>query len=178
MSELNRLFEGKLTENGDEAFTTTGDVFLDILFGTEYLTSQIHKNPAKYAHHFEMLKKEDPEFVKYFAMFIRDPRYGLGRRDLGRALFAALSRLSLSMKLLGAVGTMICFMLSRATGRLWKAYFAFLGINSRKRIISQKSGCQGSTRKEMRSPENFANVLIFLTKSIANLLNAIPWKTP
>ena len=90
MSELNRLFEGKLTENGDEAFTTTGDVFLDILFGTEYLTAQINKNPAKYAHHFEMLKKENPEFVKYFAMFIRDPRYGLGRRDLGRALFAAL----------------------------------------------------------------------------------------
>lgn len=74
---LEEIFNTKLTENGDISFTKTGDnKLLDILFLTEY-----------YKNHIEELPKlEDTEFNQLFSMFIRDPRYGLGRRDLGRNL--------------------------------------------------------------------------------------------
>jgi len=67
----------KLTENGDIAFNTTGNNLLDILFMTEYYTN--HPNEVKIGN---------SEREKLFSMFIRDPRYGLGRRDLGRQLMA------------------------------------------------------------------------------------------
>ena len=73
----------KLTENGDIAFNTTGNNLLDILFMTEYYTN--HPNEVKIGN---------SEREKLFSMFIRDPRYGLGRRDLGRKLMA-LSGVSL-----------------------------------------------------------------------------------
>ena len=65
----------KLTENGDVAYSSTGNHLLDILFMTEY-----------YQNHLGEVKIGNSEKEKLFAMFIRDPRYGLGRRDLGRAL--------------------------------------------------------------------------------------------
>lgn len=73
----------KLTENGDIAFNTTGNNLLDILFMTEY-----------YTKHPDEVKIGNSEREKLFSMFIRDPRYGLGRRDLGRKLMA-LSGVSL-----------------------------------------------------------------------------------
>ena len=36
MTELEKLFAEKRTENGDIAYNTTGDNLLDILFMTEY----------------------------------------------------------------------------------------------------------------------------------------------
>lgn len=77
MTELERLFAEKRTENGDIAYNTTGDDLLDILFMTEYY--QKHLNEAK-----DKIGKTDVD--KLFAMFVRDPRLGLGRRDLGRVL--------------------------------------------------------------------------------------------
>ena len=76
MTTLNKAFANtKLTENGDIAYSSTGDNLLDILFMTEY-----------YQNHLSEVNIGDSEEEKLFAMFIRDPRYGLGRRDLGRVL--------------------------------------------------------------------------------------------
>lgn len=76
-SELEGLFNHRLTENGDDAFVSTGNKLTDILFMSEY-----------YTQHPEEAKIGDSSIEKLFAMFIRDPRLGLGRRDLGRSLMS------------------------------------------------------------------------------------------
>lgn len=75
-SELEMLFSNKLTENGDIAFNTTSNRLLDILFMSEYYQKHLNKIPT--------IGNGKPE--QLFAMFIRDCRLGLGRRDLGRQL--------------------------------------------------------------------------------------------
>ena len=79
MSALDQLFDRnngtKFTENGDPAYYSTGSNLLDLLFMSEYYSK--HVNEAK-------IGKSDKE--RMFSMFVRDPRYGLGRRDLGRHL--------------------------------------------------------------------------------------------
>lgn len=77
MTELEKIFSTKLTENGDKAYTTTGNAFLDILFGAEYYTKHLAAIPDL---------SSDNGLEKLFAMFIRDPRHGLGYRELGRVL--------------------------------------------------------------------------------------------
>lgn len=74
--DLNQIFNNtKLTENGDIAYSSTGDNLLDILFMSEY-----------YQHHLDEVHIGTSEEEKLFAMFMRDPRFGIGRRDLGRKL--------------------------------------------------------------------------------------------
>jgi hypothetical protein len=74
---LEEIFNQKLTENGDIAFTkVSDDQLINILFLTEYYQKHIDEVPK--------LGTSDVE--KLFAMFIRDPRFGMGRRDLGRVL--------------------------------------------------------------------------------------------
>ena len=75
MTELEKIFAEKKTENGDVSYNTTGNNLLDILFMASY-----------YEKHLEEAHIGDSEKEKWFARFIRDPRYGLGRRDLGRNL--------------------------------------------------------------------------------------------
>lgn len=75
MNELERLFAEKFTENGDDTYNTTGNNLLDILFMTAY-----------FEKHLREVKIGQSEREKLFAMFIRDPRFGIGRRDLGRYL--------------------------------------------------------------------------------------------
>lgn len=75
MTELEKLFAIKQTENGDISYNTTGDNLLDILFMTSYYEKHLGEV------HIGNTKKE-----KVFAMFIRDGRNGIGRRDLGRKL--------------------------------------------------------------------------------------------
>lgn len=77
---LNEIFDSvKLTENGDLAYNkVSSDVLLNILFMTEYYSKHLDETP--YLEYSDM--------NKLFAMFIRDPRYGLGRRDLGRRLMS------------------------------------------------------------------------------------------
>lgn len=77
---LQEIFDNvKLTENGDLAYSkVSSDVMLDILFMTEYYTKHLDDTPHL----------ENKDIDKLFSMFIRDPRYGLGRRDLGRKLMA------------------------------------------------------------------------------------------
>lgn len=78
---LKQLFDNvKLTENGDLAYSkVSSDVMLNILFMTEYYSKHLDEVP-----HLEY-----SDLDKLFAMFIRDPRYGLGKRDLGRKLMSS-----------------------------------------------------------------------------------------
>lgn len=79
MKEIKGLFESlkneKLTENGDKAFISTNNKMLDVFFGAPYLERNLSE-----------VKVGDTDIEKLFSMFMRDPRYGLGRRDLGREL--------------------------------------------------------------------------------------------
>lgn len=81
MTKLDEVFElqkhKKLTENGDDTFDTTGSKLLDLLFMSEYYQTHL-KEAASLV--------DESERDQLFAMFMRDPRFGLGRRDLGRAL--------------------------------------------------------------------------------------------
>lgn len=75
MTELEKLFATKKTENGDVAYKTTGNNLTDLFFMTPY-----------FEKHLDQVKIGTSEKEKVFSMFIRDPRFGLGRRDLGREL--------------------------------------------------------------------------------------------
>lgn len=75
MTELEKLFAKKETENFDVAYNTTGNHLLDLLFMSAY-----------YEKHLDEVSIGDSIKEKVFAMFMRDPRFGLGRRDLGRKL--------------------------------------------------------------------------------------------
>lgn len=74
-SSLDRAFNQKLTENGDSAYKSTGNIYLDIFAMLAY-----------FEKHLDAAKIGDSDVDKIFACFIRDPRHGLGRRDLGRHL--------------------------------------------------------------------------------------------
>lgn len=73
--ELSMLFNNKLTENGDTTHVGTGNRIVDLLFQAEY-----------YQRNLDEVRLCEGLFEKLFAMFIRDPRFGLGYRDLGRVL--------------------------------------------------------------------------------------------
>ena len=86
--EFNKILSNaKLTENGDLAFKspvigdTEDDKMLDILFKTEYYSNHLDEVPVL----------EKTEKASKFAQFIRDPRCGLGKRDLGRILLKQLN---------------------------------------------------------------------------------------
>lgn len=73
---LEQIFNNtKLTENGDVTYSSTGNSLLDILFMSEY-----------YSKNLDKVKIGNSDKEKLFSMFIRDPRFGLGKRDLGRRL--------------------------------------------------------------------------------------------
>lgn len=74
-SELSELFNTKLTENGDDARISCGNSLFDIFFQTEYLSNHLNK---------VVIGQSQAE--KVLAMFVRDPRKGYGKRDLGRVL--------------------------------------------------------------------------------------------
>ena len=75
LKELQKMRAEKLTENGDKAYNTTGDSLTDLLFMTAY-----------FEKHLDEAKIGNSEKEKLFSMYVRDPRFGLGRRDLGRRL--------------------------------------------------------------------------------------------
>jgi hypothetical protein len=75
MNELEKIMNEKKTENGDKAYKTTGNNLTDLLFMTPYFEKNL-----------DQAKIGESEKEKIFSMYIRDPRYGLGRRDLGRKL--------------------------------------------------------------------------------------------
>lgn len=75
MNSLEKIFAEKRTENGDIAWKTTGNNLTDLMFMTAF-----------FERHLDEVKIGQTEKEKMFARFIRDPRFGLGRRDLGRRL--------------------------------------------------------------------------------------------
>lgn len=80
MNELKEIFRNeenkKFTENGDIAYQSTNNKLIDILFMTQYYRNNLSEVPIL----------GNTERERLFARFIRDPRYGLGERDLGRKL--------------------------------------------------------------------------------------------
>lgn len=77
MNELEKIFNEKKTENGDKTYKSTGDNLVDLFFMTSY-----------FEKHLDQVKIGNSEKEKLFSMFVRDPRFGLGRRELGRKLMA------------------------------------------------------------------------------------------
>lgn len=84
MNKLQKLLQEKITENGDKAYKSTGDNLTDLFFMTPYFEKNLNEVTIGTS------QKE-----KLFSMFVRDPRFGLGRRDLGRKLMK-LSQVSAS----------------------------------------------------------------------------------
>lgn len=75
---LQETFAAKINENGDISFNkVSNNNLLNVLFMTEY-----------YQKHLSEVSIGTSDKEKLFSMFIRDPRYGLGRRDLGRVLMS------------------------------------------------------------------------------------------
>lgn len=75
MNKLQKLLQEKITENGDKSYKSTGDNLTDLFFMTPYFERNLNEVTIGTS------QKE-----KLFSMFVRDPRFGLGRRDLGRKL--------------------------------------------------------------------------------------------
>ena len=75
MNELEKLFNEKRTENGDKAYKSTGNNLVDLFFMTPYFEKNLDE-----------VNIGNSEKEKLFSMFIRDGRFGIGRRDLGRKL--------------------------------------------------------------------------------------------
>ena len=77
MNKLEKILNEKKTENGDKSYKTTGNNLTDLFFMTAY-----------FEKHLDEVQIGNTEKEKIFSMFIRDPRFGLGRRDLGRKLMS------------------------------------------------------------------------------------------
>lgn len=75
MNKLEKLMNEKYTENGDKAYKSTGNNLTDLFFMTPY-----------FEKHLDEVSIGTSDKEKLFSMYIRDPRFGLGRRDLGRKL--------------------------------------------------------------------------------------------
>lgn len=75
MNKLEKLMNEKYTENGDKAYKSTGNNLTDLFFMTPY-----------FEKHLDEVSIGTSEREQLFSMYIRDPRFGLGRRDLGRKL--------------------------------------------------------------------------------------------
>lgn len=73
------VFNEKETENGDRAYKSTRNKYLDVLFASNYY----RHNPDKIPDFLD----ENSEFDKWYARFMRDPRQnGNGARTLGQNL--------------------------------------------------------------------------------------------
>lgn len=81
MNNLEKLFNTKLTENGDLAYKSSGNSVVDLIFLAEYFTKNPNEIPV---NDIEALPEEA---LRLLTMFIRDPRFGMGYRDYGRILF-------------------------------------------------------------------------------------------
>jgi len=75
MNEIEKILNEKRTENGDKSYKSTGNNLVDLFFMTPYFEKNLDE-----------VTIGTSERDKIFSMFVRDPRFGLGRRDLGRKL--------------------------------------------------------------------------------------------
>lgn len=80
--ELTDVFNNaKLTENGDLAYKSTTNKLLDILFMSEYYKNNTDKLPNIVG---------EPQ-ANIFASFMRDPRLGMGCKNVGRTLLGQVN---------------------------------------------------------------------------------------
>lgn len=77
-NELHLIFNKKITENGDKAYYSSLNKYIDILFKASYYRHNPKEVPL-------CLEKNNPKDT-LMAMFIRDPRHGMGERAYGRRL--------------------------------------------------------------------------------------------
>ena len=75
MNSIEKILNEKTTENGDITYKSTGNPLLDIIFMTAFFET-----------HLDSVRIGTSDKEKLLSMFVRDPRFGLGRRDLGRVL--------------------------------------------------------------------------------------------
>ena len=75
MNKIQKLKLVKTTENGDKSYNSTGNNLVDLVFLTEY-----------FENHVDEVTIGNSEKEKLLAMYIRDPRNGMGRKKLGRRL--------------------------------------------------------------------------------------------
>lgn len=77
INALESAFNLTETDNGDEAFVSTTNKLIDLVFYAESL----NKNADR-----ETIEIGKSNLDKLVSAFIRDPRHGIGKRDLGRKL--------------------------------------------------------------------------------------------
>lgn len=112
--DLQEIFDSrKLTENGDLSYTTTGNKYLDILFLSEFFRKNLDVLP----------EIGTTDYDKIFSMFIRDPRFGVGEREIGRKLMKN-SNCSIEETLLAGRADDLCKLIG--TGELTKEEVAIL----------------------------------------------------
>lgn len=75
MNKIEKIFNEKLTENGDKSYNSTGNNLIDLLFMADFFSKNL-----------DQVRIGKSEKEKIFSMYMRDPRFGQGRRDLGRKL--------------------------------------------------------------------------------------------
>lgn len=79
--KLQDVFNETKTDNGDRAYNSTKNDYLDVVFQIE----KLKKNPKE----TPLFLNKEKEFDKWFARMVRDPRKingGMGQRELGRNL--------------------------------------------------------------------------------------------
>lgn len=93
---LKDAFNKTRTDNGDIAYNSTKNDYLDVIFSIEKLKKNPKETPV-------FLNKEK-EFDKWFARMVRDPRKingGMGQRELGRNLMAQVETEPVDMLISG-----------------------------------------------------------------------------
>lgn len=79
---LKEIFNNKLTENGDIAYNSTLNKYLDLIFRMNYY--------RRYSSQIPKVLDKDNEFDVWLARLIRDCRKGFGEREIGRKLFTQI----------------------------------------------------------------------------------------
>lgn len=93
---LKDAFNKTRTDNGDIAYNSTKNDYLDVIFSIE----KLKKNPSE----TPVFLNKEKEFDKWFARMVRDPRKvngGMGQRELGRNLMAQVETEPVDMLISG-----------------------------------------------------------------------------
>lgn len=144
---LKDAFNKTKTENGDKAYISTLDNYLDILFKTEYFTKHVDEVPQ--------FLNPNSEYDKLFARMVRDPRTatgGLGKRDLGINLMLQSGVSPVDLYISGRVDDIFRigyekyrYRKSTKGGEYWKWLFKILKAKER----DEKTGKEADPFKTM-----------------------------
>lgn len=90
--KMKEVFNKTKTTNGDDAFRSSGNKYLDIVFGV--LEGRRSKKPLFNG----LLKRGNPKDI-LFSMFVRDPRYGMGERKVATGIVGAAEIFSIFVEI-------------------------------------------------------------------------------